>query len=263
LIFEIFINPRRMKICRNLSLSDEISTIEEWFKKCPPQRGRIQWQDGRSAKETAKHWINGIPQPFKNLFKGFKFELHLCSPEYVSEFDGLRGNGRNHDLLILALDQYENSIVISVESKVDESFGPTVGDYQKDIKKKKDKNISTQADTRISNLKTALMPSIPDSEFIKVRYQLLTAVAGTLSEAKKQKANSAFFIVQTFITNELDPVKHQINQSDLDCIVNLLSNGRFKTIKDGTLLGPLRVKGNRFIPDIVDLWIGKYSLRIV
>jgi len=249
-----------MKICKNLKLSDEISTIEEWFEKCPPQRGRLQWQDGRSAKETAKHWINGIPQPFKDLLKGYKFEFQLCSPEYVSEFDNLRGNGRNHDLLILALDPDENRIVISVESKVDESFGQTVGDYQNDIKKKKDKNVPTQADIRISNLKTAMMSSITDSEFIKVRYQLLTVVAGTLSEAKKQKANSAIFVVQTFITNGLDQNKHQINQADLDLFVNLISNGRFKTIKDGTLVGPLRVQGNKFIPDFIDLWIGKYSV---
>lgn len=251
-----------MKICRNMILSDEISTIEEWFKKCPPQGKEKHWQDGRSAKETAKHWINGIPQPFTDLFKDFGFEFQLCSPEYVSDFDDLRGNGRNHDILILAQDPSENPFVISIESKVDEPFGPTVGDYQKDIKKKKDKNSSTQADIRIINLKNALMPSVPDSEFIKVRYQLLTSVAGTLTEAKKQKANSAIFVIQTFITDGLDQEKHQINQADLDFFIDLISNGRFKTIKDGTLLGPMRVKGNRFIPDFVDLWIGKYSLRI-
>jgi hypothetical protein len=69
-----------MKICRNLTLSDDISSIDEWFIKCPPKRGMLQWKDGRSAKETAKHWINGIPQPFTDLFKGFKLEFQVCSP---------------------------------------------------------------------------------------------------------------------------------------------------------------------------------------
>jgi hypothetical protein len=249
-----------MKICRNLTLSDNISSNEEWFVKCPPQRGILQWRDGRSAKETARHWINGIPQPFTDLFRGLKLEFQVCSPEYVSDFDNLKGNGRNHDLLIIANDPAENRIVISVESKVDESFGQTVGDYQKDIKKKKDKNISTQADIRISQLRLALMPNIPDLEFNKVRYQLLTALAGTLSEAKKQKSKSTFLVVQTFITNDIDQVKHKINQTDLDYIVDTISNGKFKSVIDGSLIGPMRVHGNEFIPNNIDLWIGKYSL---
>jgi hypothetical protein len=250
-----------MKICRNLILSDGISTIEEWFKKCPPQRGIQQWQDGRSAKETAKHWINGIPQPFTDLLKGFKFEFQLCSPEYVSEFDNLRGNGRNHDLLILARDSAaDNKIVISVESKVDESFGNILGDYMRDIENKRDNNIPTQADKRILALKNALLPNISIPEFNKLRYQLLTAVAGALSEAKKQNAKSAIFVVQTIFTNKIDPFKHQINQTDLDRFVDAISNGMFKNLKDGTLLGPMRVLGNKFIPNSVDLWIGKYSL---
>jgi hypothetical protein len=250
-----------MKICKNLTVSDEISTVEEWFKKCPPQRGILQWQDGRSAKETAKHWINGIPQPFTDLFKGFKFEFQLCSPEYVSEFDNLKGNGRNHDLLIIARDSAtDNEIVISVESKVDEPFGNIIGDCMHNIKNKRDNNIPTQADKRILALKNALLPNISISEFNKLRYQLLTAVAGTLSEAKKQNAKSAIFVVQTISSNKIDPFKHQINQTDLDRFVYAISNGISKYLKEGTLLGPMRVQGNIFIPNNIDLWIGKYSL---
>ena len=256
----IVFNPNRMKICKNLIISDGISTIEEWFKKCPPQRGILQWQDGRSAKETAKHWINDVPQPFTDLFKGFRFEFQLCSPEYVSEFDDLRGNGRNHDLLIIAKDLGGNRIVVSVESKVDEPFGKTLADYMDDIQKKRDNNITTQSDKRILALKNAILPNISIQEFNKLRYQLLTAVAGTLSEAKKRNAKSAIFVVQTIFTNKIDPFKHQINQTDLDRFVDAISNGMFKNLKDGTLIGPMRVQGNNFIPNIVDLWIGKYSL---
>jgi hypothetical protein len=249
-----------MKICKNLILSDGISTIEEWFKKCPPQGKEKHWRDGRSAKETAKHWINGVPQPFTDLLKAFRLELQLCSPEYVSEFDNLKGNGRNHDLLIIARDSANNEIVISVESKVDESFGKTLADYMDDIQKKRDNNITTQADKRILALKNALLPNISIPEFNKLRYQLLTAVAGALSEAKKQNAKSAFFVVQTIFTNKINPFKNQINQTDLDCFVDAISNGMFKNLKDGTLLGPMRVQGNEFIPNSVDLWIGKFSL---
>jgi hypothetical protein len=249
-----------MKICRNLTLSDNISSIEEWFNKCPPQRGILQWRDGRSAKETAKHWINGIPKPFTDLFKGFELEFKVCSPEYVSDFDNLKGNGRNHDLLIIANDPAKNQVVISVESKVDESFGNTIGDYMDDIQKKNENNIPTKANKRILALKDAIIPNVLNQEINKLRYQLLTAVAGTLSEAKKQNAKSAFFIVQTFFTETIDQVKHKINQTDLDYFVDTISNGKFKSVIDGALIGPMRAQGNEFIPNNIDLWIGKYSL---
>ena len=249
-----------MKICKNLIFVDDISSVEEWFIKCPPQGKEKHWKDGRSAKETAKFWINAIPQPFTDLFKGFKFEFQLCSPEYVSDFDNLGGNGRNHDLLIIARDSDENRIVISVESKVDESFGNTIGNYLFDIQKKRLTNIPTQSDRRILALKDALIPNVPNQEFNKLRYQLLTAIAGTLSEGKKQNSKSAFFIVQTFITKTIDRVKHKINQTDLDYFVDAISDGKFKSLIEGTLIGPMRVQGNEFIPNNVDLWIGKYSL---
>src|SRR5674476_1645320 len=127
-----------------------------------------------------------------------------------------------------------------------------------DNQKKRDNNITTHADKRILALKNAILPNISIQEFNKLRYQLLTAVAGTLSEAKKRNAKSAIFVVQTIFTNKIDPFKHQINQTDLDRFVDAISNGMFKNLKDGTLIGPMRVQGNNFIPNIVDLWIGKY-----
>jgi len=251
-----------MILCRNLAQTDTISSLQEWFAKCPPKGKNLHWVDGRSAKETAKHWMYIIPQPFRDLLGCFNLHYQLCSPEYVSRFDNLTGNGRNHDLLVVAEDALGEKVIISVESKVDEPFDRTVKDYFIDIQKKKENNTPTQADVRIQGLKQALLPDLSLPQFDELKYQLLAAIAGTLSEAKKQGANSAFFVVQTFISQQMDSVRHRKNQRDLDFLLEVISHGNYKIIHDGNLVGPFRVNGNDYIPDDVDLWIGKYSIPI-
>ena len=104
--------------CEKLIASNEIMSLCEWFDKCPPQGKEKHWKDGRSAKETAKHWLHTIPQPFKDLLKTQQLKYVLCSPEYVSEFDAYGGNGRNHDLLILAKDKDSKKVVYLLNQKL-------------------------------------------------------------------------------------------------------------------------------------------------
>ncbi len=212
--------------------------------------------------ETAKHWVYTIPQAFSNLLKCFHLEYKTCSPEYVSYFDSFTGNGRNHDLLITAQDKNDSRIIISVESKVDEKFGITIDEYLAEISKKKAKGENTNADKRIDLLQKALFANPNDTQISKLRYQLLTAIAGTLSEAKKQDASKAIFVVQTFLSHEMDSKRHRQNQRDLDYFLEVFTHGTQKIIHDGDLLGPFTVPGNEFIPGVVELWIGKYSVKI-
>lgn len=250
-----------MKICKKLNPKDSITSVKEWFTKCPPTGKAKQWVDGRSAKETAKHWLKGIPKPFIDILKYFNLKYILCSPEYVSKFDNLDGNSRNHDLLIKAQDENNLPVIISVESKVDEAFGIKVGDYWKDILSKK-ATTTTNADIRIKLLKNALFINPSSSKVDQLRYQLLTAIAGTLSESKKQKTKKAIFVVQTFISSGMDSKKYRQNQHDLDYFLEVFTYGKHKIIHDGNLVGPFTVPGNDNIPNNVELWIGKYSVRL-
>lgn len=251
-----------MIICKDLNPSDSISSLKEWFAKCPPAGGLKQWVDRRSAKETAKHWVYTIPRSFIELLKCFHLEYELCSPEYESKFDSLNGGKRNHDLLITAKDKYSKSVVISVESKVDEKFDETLAErlvyYTKVIARGDNSNL----DKRIKLLKDALFTKPNSGKIDRVRYQLLTAVAGTLSESKKQGAKKAVFIVQTFLSSAMDSKKHRQNQRDLDYFLEVFTNGKHKIIHDDDLIGPIKVPGNADIPNDVELWIGKYSVRI-
>jgi hypothetical protein len=248
-------------ICKNLVQTDTITNLEEWSKKCPPQQ-KIHWKPSRSAMETAKLWLKGIPMEFSNVLNRFNLHIHLCSPEFITKFDNYKGNGRNHDLLIGAKDSDNKNVIISIESKVDESFGKTIGSYLKEIENKKLKGENTNADKRIIDLKNTLLPDLEQKVFESLRYQLLTAVAGTLAEANMQESKVAIMLIQNICTSELNPKKHKQNQKDLNAFINALSNGKHKTIDNGIVLGPFKFFGNEFINHDVDFWIGKYSVII-
>lgn len=251
-----------MILSKNLDPKNSILSLEEWFLKCPPQGKTKHWKKGRSAVETAKHWLHVIPREFRDILRCINLEYELCFPELVTYFDKYHGNGRNHDLFIIAKDKIDQKTAISIESKVDESFGKTIRACLSEVERKKNLGESTNADARIAELKRAIFPNVKQKVFELLRYQLLTAVAGTLVEAKIQGAQKAVFLVQTFLSPKMNSKLHCQNQRDLDFFMEIISNGELKIIHDGDLYGPFRFAGNEYIPNDVELWIGKYSISI-
>ena len=248
--------------CKDLDETNKIDCIYQWFEKCPPQGKLKHWKDGRSAKETAKHWLLTIPQPFKDILKSFNITYKTCSPEYVTKLDNYRGNARNHDLLILGETQHNEKIVIAIESKVDESFGETISNTIKEAEKRISEIPSSNGLNRIKDLRLAIFGQEKIDQ-LDLMYQLLTALAGTIAEAKKQKSKKAIFIVQTFVSKEINKIKHEKNQQDLDDFIKYFTLGKYCSINEGEILGPLRIIGNNvFITNDIDLWIGKYTINI-
>jgi hypothetical protein len=90
-----------------------------------------------------------------------------------------------------------------------------------------------------------------------LRYQLLTAVAGTLAYAVSINAQRAVFVVHEFITSETDDANHRINEIDLDNFVARLSAGRIAFLADRVLIGPIHVPGKPLFPNPPPLYIGK------
>ena len=250
----------KMIRCKNLNACDKIETIHEWFYKCPPKGKDKHWKDGRSAKETAKHWLHTIPQPFQELLKQHELKYWLCSPEYVSNFDAYKGNGRNHDLLLIAKDKNDKKVVISIESKVDEPFGDSVKKTIEAAIVAKSKNSNSRALERIEDLRLALFGVLNDNQ-LDLKYQLLTAVAGTIAEAKKQGTNTAFFLVQTFVEKENN--KNRQNNDDLDKFIKFFTNLKHSKIENKEALGAFRITANNdYLSNDIDLWIGKYEIEI-
>lgn len=251
----------KMLRCKHLTAHDHIGSLNEWFIKCPPEGKEKHWKDGRSAKETAKHWTYTIPQEFKKILKPFNLNFLMCSPEFVTFFDKNGGNGRNHDLLIIAENNTKEKVLITIESKADESFADTISDTIIKAEKRLKEKPSSNGVKRIVELRHAIFGNKNDDER-SLRYQLLTAVAGTIAEAKKQNSKKAIFLIQTFVSDEIDEKKHQKNQNDLNRFVEYLTHGKHPQIEEGELVGPIRVPGNDFIPNNIELWIGKYQIEI-
>ncbi|MCA6422672.1 MAG: hypothetical protein IM568_07635 [Flavobacterium sp.] len=250
----------KMIRCKNLKETDTIETIHEWFYKCTPKGKEKQWKDGRSAKETAKHWVHTIPKPFLDILKDKHLRYEFCSPEYVTKFDAYKGEGRNHDLLILAKDKKSNPIIVSIESKADEPFGETIEKRIYAAEKAKNKNDNSKAKERIKELWFSLFGEEIDLKST-LKYQLLTAVAGTIAEAKKRGATTAYFLIQTFIEQENN--NHQNNKKDLDNFIKYFSKSVYTNIENNKILGPFSIsKGTDLIPDNIELFIGKYEVNI-
>lgn len=252
----------KMIRCKNLDKCDSIETIHEWFYKCPPKGKEKHWKNGRSAKETAKHWVHTIPKQFLETLKDKEYSYELCSPEYVTKFDNYKGEGRNHDLLLIAKDKEGKKVVISIESKADEPFGDSIDKRIKAAENTKNKNDNSRALERIEDLRLALFRELNDNQ-LDLRYQLLTALAGTIAEAKIKSANTAFFLVQTFVSDEINIEKHNQNQSDLNNFLNVFIKDKHSKIENNEVLGPFKIgTNNEFLSSEIDLWIGKYEIGI-
>ena len=107
--------------------------------------GDKQWKVGRSAWSLAKFatdstLVNKVLKPvLKNL--GYMTSGDItCIPEAETPLFG-RGNGRNHDLLMIGKD-----FVCGIEAKVTEPFGDIIG-----------KDLTKVSDNRLGRIKILIL----------------------------------------------------------------------------------------------------------
>lgn len=254
-----------MTICKNLDGNNSINNINEWFLKCPPQGGSKQWKTGRSAKENAKLWLKGVPKDFLSLFTKsscFSYiKIDRLSPEYITKFDNYKGGGRNHDILILANTSLGKTVV-GIETKVDEELGPYLGDYYNEVLLKRLNEVRTNAPDRIEKLIQALFHKPINKNIYKLRYQLLTSVAGTIAETNKRKYNISVFIVHNLIPKSINKKKLIANRNDFMNFLNFIMPSNIKKIKRERLNGPINIPGNKSLLKNIPLYIGLIETKI-
>ncbi|WP_281885861.1 DUF6946 family protein [Paenibacillus sp. YYML68] len=232
-----------------------IHSLDEWLKYAPPAKGEKHWKDGRSAKEFAKAWMSSNGARMPSYISDFLlsqactvgFQPEWATPEHETKLDNLKGNCRNHDMIVVGNANGKKTLC-AVEAKVDESFGEIVSDY---VIKSRKKNPRSQVPERINNLSTALFGL---KDIGALRYQLIHAIAGTLIEAKSQGADQAVFIVHEFVPFGKASKKAKQNEEALQEFVESLAG---TPLSSGQLKGPIFVPGNDFIPNDIPLYIGK------
>jgi hypothetical protein len=198
-----------------------IQRLEEWRDLAGPKRAS-QWKDNRSAKEIARLWLasTALPPEIAEVCASHADfgtpSSWQAEPEVRVRFDPFRGEPRNTDLLVLAEDHH-GGYSIAVEAKADEEFGQPVRGARKSARQRLLANPDSKGVIRIDNLISSLIgPSnIGDPEIESLRYQLFTAVAGTLAASIKVGHDRAVFLVHEFLTIATQTRLHTRNSRDL------------------------------------------------
>ena len=159
---------------------------------------KLHWKSGRSAMSAAACWEENEPQLPSEISDVLQasgdrslssLELLVAIPEW--EVD-LPGGDRPSQTDVLAITRNEFGLVIlGVEAKVDEPFGPTLGE-------KKAEASEGQLE-RISYLERELgcTSSLEDS----IRYQLLHRTVSAILTARSFHAGIAVMLVHSFSPN--------------------------------------------------------------
>jgi hypothetical protein len=218
--------------------------ITDWRAWTRPKRD-YQWQPGRSAMELARGWFTSpepiCPPEVKALLATHSATAELSEfrgrPEYVT---GLfeSGGGRNHDLLLESIGSDGLLVVLSIEAKVDETFGPRVGKYWNRMREDKKSGLPA----RVEKLLRMLFGprAHPDKKpWSELRYQLLTAVAGLAIEAANANAATGVLVIHELHTSEANEKRLAKNAADLAAFVGLTGLEHTTESSAQRLLGPV------------------------
>ncbi|RWP38523.1 MAG: hypothetical protein EOR04_25905 [Mesorhizobium sp.] len=146
-----------------------------------------QWRTGYSAKTLAHCWenANGLPDEIARMF-GDSAELLLAFPEHKVALEGGNRDSQNDVFALIRFDGL--TCAATIEGKVNEPFGPTVGEWFADPSLGKRNRMRQLCD--LLGVEEAPLPHI--------RYQLMHRTASALIEARRFKTDEAAMLVHSF-----------------------------------------------------------------
>ena len=195
----------KIKISKNNNI---ITTVEEWYQFAPPKAKGKHWKDGRSAKSLAQFMTDkNQVKKLEDILVELKYDTNgviSCTPEANTVLP-CKGNGRNHDLLMIGED-----FVVGIEAKVSEPFGEEISteliEASDNKKGRIDKLANELFGCKINEVKDGL----------ELRYQLLTGVYGTLLEAENNQKSKALFLVVVFTDGLTSEDENAVNRNNDD-----------------------------------------------
>jgi hypothetical protein len=149
------------------------------------------WKEGYSAMALAQSWethVNegrGCPPEIGRLL--FPISIFLAIPEYKVYLPPLDGRPSQTDLLAIG-SEAEGLVAVTVEGKVNETFGPTLDERRQDA--------TPGFDERIAYILALL--KLPATIPGTTRYQLLHRTVAALHAATQFKAYRAVVLVHSF-----------------------------------------------------------------
>jgi hypothetical protein len=149
-------------------------------------------------------------------------------------------------------------------TKADEPFGDTVAGTLAAALERLVENPRSQGVRRVESLATSLFAvrGKGQPKIASLRYQLLTATAGTLAYSLKHGASLAILVVHEFLTGDTSDERHQKNAADLHAfLTRLAGTATLQPSKPG-LLGPFLVPGLPLFAKAPRLLVGKITTRL-
>lgn len=238
-------------------------TLSDWESRAGPKSAN-QWKDGRSAKESARAWLERSPQSVpleveETLTSHADFspiEKWVAEPEARVPFDGLRGEPPNIDVLVAIHDAMGPALLV-VEAKADEPFGDTVSKTVARARARAEANPRSRGVERVEQLASAILGVAPTGldEIGSIRYQLLTATAAGQAEAARRGMDRVALLVHEFVTDETTDEKHAANARSLSEFLERL--GIEEGVTAGSLVGPIRLAPSHLIPEPTPFYVGE------
>ena len=194
-----------------------------WRDGTTPLRDHADWRSrldaknrrqGTSAPTLAAVWAGPV-ELFGALHREPRLdglvvdEIVVEAQSAVDEFSGRR----NHDLIVRGHLPNGEGVVVCIEAKAGEDFGPTVAQRARAAAAATiaahpavvgaGKPNTSNASARLDGLLARFVRDRPFEQRVQdLRYQLLTALAGTISEASARDARHAVLMVHEFLTDQ-------------------------------------------------------------
>jgi hypothetical protein len=197
-----------------------------WRNAATPLADQAEWvgridrknrQPGTSAPTLAASWsgpldLLGALATVPDLAG---LTVDEVTVEAKARFDSHGGNVANHDVVLRATTQTSEPVVVCVEAKAGESLGDTIIQQRKRALRDKRVNEQSRALERLDELleRWSRYPA-DDARTDALRYQLLTAWAGTLADAVGMA--HAVFALHEFRTDERPEDWSAHNRNELD-----------------------------------------------
>ena len=247
-----------------------LDSLDAWERLAGP-KSPDQWKDYRSAKECARAWLAEtdpfqIPRELLDVLGthpdfGEILEWE-AEPECLVPFDDY-GGPANIDMLLSARDNH-GRFVVAVEAKADESFGPLVSRALSYSLERLLKSPSSKGLARVRELAENIFGprGKGDPPLHRMRYQLLTAAAAALSRAKEEGASRAVVLIHEFETPRTKAKNRMRNSRDLVRFLKRLGVEEPERIREGMMVGPIRVPGGARFEDPPPLYVGKAIRRV-
>jgi hypothetical protein len=215
---------------------------------------------GLARSWTSDHGLEALRLLLDEATGTAGFEVKRGVAGVQTSFDAFRGP-HSHDLLLIG--QAGGGItVVGIEGKGDESFGQKLGEHRSAARRKIGRNDRTNALDRMQGLTNAIAgwEAGADPRRLELRYQLFSAVAGTVAAAVDAQADQAVLCIHELLTKRIDEDKRKRNDKDLRDFIHA-AFGKIVTGDDESwIVGPLRLHGgSERIPAAVPLYIAKLS----